>query len=52
MTPTELKKLNGYKADKKKMLSSPPAPMLPEDDLSAEINWVIKGGVTKVKDQG
>jgi len=49
MTPAELKKLNGYKAELKTEYNPR---LLATTDLAAEINWVTKGGVTPVKNQG
>jgi cathepsin L len=50
-TAGEMKKMNGYKADMKKATLTA-APLLDTSNLADEINWVTKGAVTPVKNQG
>jgi len=49
MTPSEMKRLNGYQASKKVANA---APILSTENLADEINWVTMGAVTGVKNQG
>jgi len=50
-TTAEMKKMNGYKAEWKKATLTA-APLLDTSNLADEINWVTKGAVTPVKNQG
>jgi cathepsin L len=50
-TSAEMKKMNGYRADMKKP-SLQSAPLLDTSNLDKEVNWVTKGAVTPVKNQG
>jgi len=49
-TPSEYKKLLGYKGVQKKATLG--AELLDESNLDATVNWVTKGAVTPVKNQG
>jgi xylem cysteine proteinase len=48
-TPEEMKRMNGYKAELKTEFNYTD---LDTSDLADEINWVTKGAVTPVKNQG
>jgi len=50
-TNDEYKKLLGYKAHLSQKKAAAPK-MLSEENLEGEVNWVTKGAVTGVKDQG
>ena len=50
-TPSEMKRMNGYRADLKKA-NLTAAPLLDESNLADSINWVDQGAVTPVKNQG
>ena len=50
-THAEYKQMLGYKAHLSQKKTVAPA-ALSEDNLAAEVNWVTKGAVTGVKDQG
>ena len=47
-TPAEMKRMNGYQAVNKTFEGE----LLSEENLADEINWVNKGAVTPVKNQG
>ena len=51
-TAAEMKKMNGYRADLNQKNLRVSAPLLDTSNLADEINWVTKGAVTPVKNQG